>query len=1320
MADPWPRSWSPTDLARDSPPPIHGVRFTTLIEVIYDYDQDSSFTRFENDCPNNDNNHARPISHTTRTDNSRTGYHPPRAIPMFPTRHVPPETPPPPSLPTSPPPAQIPLPTRTLTIPPPPTAQIDTVSPTTAHATIAPTTAETTATNSHSNRTRADEESARPQPTPHTIAAHTPSLPLPPVPLPAWNPTTPPRRPAQPALPPAPTTQDMGPPTETEVPTPDPNMPRPTHITVTTFNVVSARRTRLLEALRAMADLNTDIALLTETKLTRGKYARRGHGFHVFATSAVSPSQGGVALIWREGIHHWTLEGMRALSPNSISATIVTGHKRWLLLGTYLSPNTEPDTELDYLEAEYRRHPTLPVILLGDLNADIHDVGNARSISIATTLQQLGVTDTIACFPQKNGRRCTRHRHLLDGSHQRSRCDYIMTDKRVPVKFIRIIDPPRFISDHLAIKIQLISSTTQEHSRYLHNRTQLPAVQPKRDEKEPNRMFHQLMTHRTRTMPQTRPARDAWIAQDTWALIDRRNAALRRMAPSEELRPLRKAIRRKIKRDRAARLQTTGREIETHLEADDPKEAWRLVKLWYRHNERAPPPTPADLTAMGKEFSELYKQQTPYGDPIRGMVSYDVPDGVPDMAEIQEALKGLKNGRAPGASGMSVEDIKRWASEQEQTPEPWNLVVGLVQHAFRTGVVPTRARSNTLVLIPKPEPGQMRGIGLLEPVWKLISAVVNRRLSQAITFHDDLHGFLPARGTGTACLEAKLEAQLAFRSGHPIYHVYIDFSKAYDSLDRERMLTLLQDYGVGPKMMHLLRNFWARHTVIPRQQQFYGKPFLASRGLATGDIPAPTIYNIVTDAVLRRWYATIAAQGSTTRARFYADDGHLRDHNPVALQDALATMENLFLRMGLKINGRKTKALTTIPTISTTNICDAAYKRRMDGTGETYRARKARRTICTICDVAMQARSLPGHYRSQHPNTPIPPPPTLPAPTAAAAANNYIVTSPDKHQAIMCPIPECAVTMQGGWFNMRRHFHFRHHPHTITIAEEGPLPSCQECGFQCPAPHTRHMASTFCGNGRKRVTRQGLTVDILAARLQTPTFTAGAVTLDQVASFKYLGRWMTSNDSDTMAVAQNILKARMRWGQLSRLLTRRGASMRIMGLFYKATVQSVLLYGAETWTLTKPLLRMLRSFHHRCARYLARTKNVQLPDGTWTIPPSVEVRQKAGLHSIETYLQRRVDTFLPFIQSRAIYRACQTSQATQAAANHPCWWAAYPLLPQTHENDAEPLVANILAAAISHNPDPADLPDPDVDDDPLNNAAPIPVPPRRSPRTIIV
>ncbi len=191
-----------------------------------------------------------------------------------------------------------------------------------------------------------------------------------------------------------------------------------THITLTTYNVVSARKTKLLEALRAMADLNTDIAILTETKLCHGRHTRRRHGYTVFATSATRTQQGGIALIWQAAPAHWTLKGMRVISPNTISATLVSGIQRWLILGTYLTPNALPDEELTVLENEYQRHPQIPIILLGDLNADLDDNENVRSIAIATTMQHLGVMDSIHKFPQKNHRRHTWHKIMQDGTHQ--------------------------------------------------------------------------------------------------------------------------------------------------------------------------------------------------------------------------------------------------------------------------------------------------------------------------------------------------------------------------------------------------------------------------------------------------------------------------------------------------------------------------------------------------------------------------------------------------------------------------------------------------------------------------------------------------------------------------------------------------------------------------------------------------------------------------------------------------------------------------------------------------------------------------------------
>ena len=49
---------------------------------------------------------------------------------------------------------------------------------------------------------------------------------------------------------------------------------------------------------------------------------------------------------------------------------------------------------------------------------------------------------------------------------------------------------------------------------------------------------------------------------------------------------------------------------------------------------------------------------------------------------------------------------------------------------------------------------------------------------------------------------------------------------------------------------------------------------------------------------------------------------------------------------------------------------------------------------------------------------------------------------------------------------------------------------------------------------------------------------------------------------------QNLRRARGKWGQLTNILGREGADRRTLGRFYVAVVQTVLLFGSETWVLT--------------------------------------------------------------------------------------------------------------------------------------------------------
>jgi hypothetical protein len=98
-----------------------------------------------------------------------------------------------------------------------------------------------------------------------------------------------------------------------------------------------------------------------------------------------------------------------------------------------------------------------------------------------------------------------------------------------------------------------------------------------------------------------------------------------------------------------------------------------------------------------------------------------------------------------------------------------------------------------------------------------------------------------------------------------------------------------------------------------------------------------------------------------------------------------------------------------------------------------------------------------------------------------------------------------------------------------------------------------------------------------------------------------------------------------------------GASPRVMGYFYKAIIQTVLLYGSESWILTGRMIGRLRSFHCRVAQYIAGRHIKELQDGTYYCPHMKEVLNAAGMETIEVYMDRRRNTVRKYAGTSAVY-----------------------------------------------------------------------------------
>jgi hypothetical protein len=97
------------------------------------------------------------------------------------------------------------------------------------------------------------------------------------------------------------------------------------------------------------------------------------------------------------------------------------------------------------------------------------------------------------------------------------------------------------------------------------------------------------------------------------------------------------------------------------------------------------------------------------------------------------------------------------------------------------------------------------------------------------------------------------------------------------------------------------------------------------------------------------------------------------------------------------------------------------------------------------------------------------------------------------------------------------------------------------------------------------------------------TFCANGEDLERVEVFKYLGWLISFDDPNNQAMWSNLKKARGCWAWVSHVLRAENATPKICGMFYKATVQAVLLYGSETWSLSPSSMKCLEGFHIRAA-----------------------------------------------------------------------------------------------------------------------------------------
>ena len=261
------------------------------------------------------------------------------------------------------------------------------------------------------------------------------------------------------------------------------------------------------------------------------------------------------------------------------------------------------------------------------------------------------------------------------------------------------------------------------------------------------------------------------------------------------------------------------------------------------------------------------------------------------------------------------------------------LLFNFFQLCFASGLSPTDWDLSNIKPIPKKEkdardPLQNRCITLMCCIAKLYSSILNRRLQKFLEKNNILaeeqNGFRASR----SCIDHILVLCSVLRNrkalGLSTFVSYIDFQKAFDSVDRNLLFFKLSQIGVTGKFYNAISALYKNPRAKVLLNEFETDYFNCPIGVKQGDNISATLFSIFINNLAEEIKATKVGinlnekiDNKDFKDRFndilsillYADDIVLITSNENDLQFLLNIVENWCRKWRLEVNLTKTNVM---------------------------------------------------------------------------------------------------------------------------------------------------------------------------------------------------------------------------------------------------------------------------------------------------------------------------------------------------------------------------------------------------------------------------
>ena len=279
--------------------------------------------------------------------------------------------------------------------------------------------------------------------------------------------------------------------------------------------------------------------------------------------------------------------------------------------------------------------------------------------------------------------------------------------------------------------------------------------------------------------------------------------------------------------------------------------------------------------------------------------------------KVMTAIDNLENKNSSGHDGISNKILKFIKFEIS------NSLALIINQMITTGIFPESFKTSKIVpLFKKGESSLLtnyRPISLLPTISKIFERIIHDQMYTYLNGNNLLaeqqYGFRKLHSTEYAAVNLIDHVAKQMESGHTPCNLYIDLSKAFDTLSLNILLRKLKYYGFTGTELKLLTSYLINRKQYVKYKSYQSYTVDITTGVPQGSILGPLLFSIcINDLII-----------SSTKLKFlmYADDTtiyfNLEDFDPECVETEINNeleKVNLWLKLNkLSLNIKKTKLM---------------------------------------------------------------------------------------------------------------------------------------------------------------------------------------------------------------------------------------------------------------------------------------------------------------------------------------------------------------------------------------------------------------------------